>query len=235
MSPPPQVPCRRFLTSFEPGGTERQMTELIRRLDRIGSTCTSPVFPPEARGCRASPSGGVDRAFPIQGFARPDDAGALRRSRAGAGASDRDRADVRSLREHLRPAGGGARRRAGAHRQPARAEPGQDAAQIAAAAQAYRSRTRSWRIGAAAAPQLEREGLARRIDSDDSERRGLRGASRKPRAPRRPIRRVVTVANLRPRRGTKRLIAGRAGVAALPRGASSRSSATARARQRSCA
>src|SRR4026207_1612303 len=31
---PSRVPIALLMTSFEPGGTERQMTELIRRLDR---------------------------------------------------------------------------------------------------------------------------------------------------------------------------------------------------------
>ena len=30
----PQIPIAVFLTSFHPGGTERQMTELVQRLDR---------------------------------------------------------------------------------------------------------------------------------------------------------------------------------------------------------
>ncbi|MBA3638666.1 MAG: glycosyltransferase, partial [Acidobacteria bacterium] len=33
MNSAPQIPVAIFLTSFDPGGTERQMTELIRRLD----------------------------------------------------------------------------------------------------------------------------------------------------------------------------------------------------------
>lgn len=33
MNPTPQIPVAIFLTSFDPGGTERQMIELIRRLD----------------------------------------------------------------------------------------------------------------------------------------------------------------------------------------------------------
>jgi glycosyltransferase involved in cell wall biosynthesis len=39
----PQIPVAIFLTSFDPGGTERQMTELIRRLDdrryRVHAVC----------------------------------------------------------------------------------------------------------------------------------------------------------------------------------------------------
>jgi hypothetical protein len=34
VSAPPRIPVAVFLTSFDSGGTERQMTELIRRLDR---------------------------------------------------------------------------------------------------------------------------------------------------------------------------------------------------------
>jgi len=34
VSAPPRIPIAVFLTSFDSGGTDRQMTELIRRLDR---------------------------------------------------------------------------------------------------------------------------------------------------------------------------------------------------------
>src|SRR5690606_22247460 len=43
----PQIPVAVFMTSFEAGGTEKQMTELIRRLDRrkfkVHAVCFRPI------------------------------------------------------------------------------------------------------------------------------------------------------------------------------------------------
>jgi glycosyltransferase involved in cell wall biosynthesis len=72
VSLPPQIPVAVFMTRFEPGGTERQMIELIRRLDpgrfRVHVACfhREGAWLPRV----------VERAasvveFPIHGFARP--------------------------------------------------------------------------------------------------------------------------------------------------------------------
>ena len=68
----PQIPVAVFMTRFEPGGTERQMTELIRRLDgerfRVHVACfhREGAWLPRVVGRAASIV-----EFPIHGFARP--------------------------------------------------------------------------------------------------------------------------------------------------------------------
>lgn len=68
---PPQIPVAVFLTAFEPGGTERQMIELVRRLDssrfRVHVACfhRSGAWLPRAAERAASIV-----EFPIAGFAR---------------------------------------------------------------------------------------------------------------------------------------------------------------------
>lgn len=68
----PQIPVAVFLTAFEPGGTERQMTELIRRLDPQRYRVHVACFRREGAWLPRV----IDRAasvveFPIRGFARP--------------------------------------------------------------------------------------------------------------------------------------------------------------------
>jgi glycosyltransferase involved in cell wall biosynthesis len=68
----PRVSVAVFLTRFEPGGTERQMIELVRRLDRVRFNVHVACF--EKRGAWLPRIG--ERAasiveFPIRGFARP--------------------------------------------------------------------------------------------------------------------------------------------------------------------
>ena len=72
MKSAPQIPVAIFLTRFEPGGTERQMTELIRRLDperfavHVACFDKSGAWLPRVAERAASIA-----EFPIQGFARP--------------------------------------------------------------------------------------------------------------------------------------------------------------------
>jgi L-malate glycosyltransferase len=67
-----RIPIAVFLSSFDPGGTEKQMTELIRRLDRRRFAVHAVCF--HRRGPWLA---GVEEAaesiveFPIQGFRRP--------------------------------------------------------------------------------------------------------------------------------------------------------------------
>src|SRR4029450_440488 len=75
---PPQVSVAVFLTRFEPGGTERQMTELIRRLDPNRFTVHVACF--ERRGAwlpKVAERAASIAEFPIKGFARPATVGAL--------------------------------------------------------------------------------------------------------------------------------------------------------------
>ena len=67
------LPIAIVMTSFDPGGTERQMIELVRRLDRsrwdVHLACL------HARGdwhARAVQAAGTIAEFPIKGFRRPD-------------------------------------------------------------------------------------------------------------------------------------------------------------------
>jgi glycosyltransferase involved in cell wall biosynthesis len=68
---PAQTPVAIFMTAFNPGGTERQMTELVRRLDAERFTVHVACFHKEGTWLPRV----VERAasvveFPIQGFAR---------------------------------------------------------------------------------------------------------------------------------------------------------------------
>jgi hypothetical protein len=72
VNPRPQVPVAIFLTSFDAGGTERQMTELIRRLDRDRFVVHAACFRRTGQWLPRV----VERAasvveFPIGGFGRP--------------------------------------------------------------------------------------------------------------------------------------------------------------------
>jgi glycosyltransferase involved in cell wall biosynthesis len=75
---PPQVSVAVFLTRFQPGGTERQMTELIRRLDPSRFRVHVACF--EQGGAwlpRAAERAASIVEFPIRGFARPGTMAAL--------------------------------------------------------------------------------------------------------------------------------------------------------------
>jgi L-malate glycosyltransferase len=60
-----------FITSFHPGGTERQMTELIRRLDRSRFDVKVACFHREGAWLPRVEEAAPVTAFPIRGFARP--------------------------------------------------------------------------------------------------------------------------------------------------------------------
>ena len=78
MNLPPQVSVAVFLTRFQPGGTERQMTELIRRLDPSRFTVHVACF--EKHGAwlpRVAERAASIVEFPIRGFARPGTMAAL--------------------------------------------------------------------------------------------------------------------------------------------------------------
>jgi glycosyltransferase involved in cell wall biosynthesis len=67
----PQIPVAVFLTGFHPGGTERQMIELIRRLDRSRFAVHVACFERSGAWLPAVDECAPVTAFPIQGFARP--------------------------------------------------------------------------------------------------------------------------------------------------------------------
>jgi glycosyltransferase involved in cell wall biosynthesis len=68
----PQTPLAVVMTSFDAGGTERQMIELIRRLDRsrwdVRVACFHARGPWHAQVAEVAPV----TSFPIRGFGRPD-------------------------------------------------------------------------------------------------------------------------------------------------------------------
>jgi L-malate glycosyltransferase len=71
VKPAHQIPVAVFLTSFHPGGTERQMTELIRRLDRDRFEVHVACFHKEGAWLPRVEACAPVTAFPIRGFARP--------------------------------------------------------------------------------------------------------------------------------------------------------------------
>jgi L-malate glycosyltransferase len=71
VKPAPQIPVAVFLTGFHPGGTERQMTELIQRLDRSRFDVHVACFQREGAWLPRVEACAPVTAFPIRGFARP--------------------------------------------------------------------------------------------------------------------------------------------------------------------
>ena len=69
---PPQIPIAVVMTSFDAGGTERQMLELARRLDRsrwnVHLACLNARGPWKEAAATAAPIA----QFPISGFGRPE-------------------------------------------------------------------------------------------------------------------------------------------------------------------
>jgi glycosyltransferase involved in cell wall biosynthesis len=68
---PPQVSVAVFLTSFHPGGTEQQMTELVRRLDRNRFDVHVICFHREGSWLPRVEACAPVVEFPISGFTRP--------------------------------------------------------------------------------------------------------------------------------------------------------------------
>jgi L-malate glycosyltransferase len=67
----PQIPVAVFITSFHPGGTERQMTELIQRIDRDRFAVRVACFHKEGAWLPRVEASAPVTSFPIRGFARP--------------------------------------------------------------------------------------------------------------------------------------------------------------------
>jgi glycosyltransferase involved in cell wall biosynthesis len=69
---PPRIPIGIFLTRFQPGGTERQMTELIRRLESTRFAVHVACFHREGAWLSRAAERAVSvTEFPIHGFAKP--------------------------------------------------------------------------------------------------------------------------------------------------------------------
>ena len=217
MNPAPQIPVAIFLTRFEPGGTERQMTELIRRLDRqrfvVHVACfeKAGAWLPRVAECAAAIA-----EFPIRGFARPatfrallDFASWCRQQRIAVVQTCDLYANIFGLPG---AALAGVPVRIGSRRE---LNPDKTAGQIRLQRLAYRCATKVVANSSAARAFLEGEGVPRSsiavipngIDGAAFRERSLAGA---PKAPRR----VITVANLRPEKSHETLIAAAAGLAA---------------------
>lgn len=205
------IPVAVFLTSFDPGGTERQMTELIRRLDPQRFTVHVACFRregawlPRVRDCAASIV-----EFPIRGFARP--ATAAQMIRFARWCLREQIAVVQTCDFYANAFGlpaaflGGVPVRIGSRRE---LNPDKSPAQIALQRFAYRFATRVVANSPAAIQMLETEGLstgklvliANGIDA---------GAYTPANTNTRAVTRVVTVANLRPEKSHETLIAAAA-------------------------
>jgi glycosyltransferase involved in cell wall biosynthesis len=193
---PPQIPLAVFITSFHPGGTERQMTELIRRLDRTRFDVRVACFHAEGAWLpRASATAPVT-AFPIRGFARPGTAiraaGFARWCRANRIAVLQT-CDLYANTFALPAAAlAGVPVRVGSRRELV---PDKTPTQVALQRHAYRFAHAIVANSCAAAAQLEREGVEEariRVISNgvDAERFQLRTSAR-------PVTTILTVANLR--------------------------------------
>src|SRR5881227_3850216 len=78
-----QIPVAIVLPSFYPGGTERQMIELVRRLDPLRWAVHLACFEPRGSWFdRVSGAAVSVAAFPVESFKRAD---TLRQLRAFAG------------------------------------------------------------------------------------------------------------------------------------------------------
>lgn len=161
MKSAPQVSVAVFITSFHPGGTERQMTELIQRLDRDRFDVRVACFHKHGAWLERVESCAPVTAFPIQGFARP-------RTLARAASFARwcrsnhiavvQTCDLYANIFALPAAAlAGVPARFGSRRE---LNPDKSAGQIALQRQAYRCAHRVVANSRAAARQLESEGLA---------------------------------------------------------------------------
>lgn len=214
MTSTPQVPVAVFMTSFETGGTERQMTELIRRLDperyKVHAVCfrREGRWLPEVLERAASVV-----AFPIRGFGRPSTfvqmarfAAWCRRERIAVVQTCDFYANVFGLPGAMLA---GVPVRVGSRRE---LNPDKSRRQIALQRLAYRCATHVVANSPSAVEILREERvtsprialIANGVDL---------AAHRTPRAAR-PVRRVITVANLRPEKSHETLVAAAAILAA---------------------
>jgi glycosyltransferase involved in cell wall biosynthesis len=212
VNPSPQIPVAVFLTRFEPGGTERQMIELIRRLDPVRFQVHVACFHeegawlPRLQGHAASLV-----EFPIHGFARPS---ALTALAAFARWCRRERiAVVQTCDLYANILGLPGARLAGVPvRIGSRRElnPDKSAGQIRLQRLAYRCATKIVANSSAARAMLEQEGVASESIAVIPNGVDVQPAPvRTPDRTRRP-RTIVTVANLRPEKNHETLIAAAA-------------------------
>lgn len=221
MNLPPQISVAVFLTGFEPGGTERQMIELVRLLDPSRFTVHVACF--DRRGAwlpRVAECAASIVEFPIRGFAHPGTMPALLRF---ARWCRRERIEVLQTCDFYANIFGlpgaalaGVPVRIGSRRD---LNPDKSPAQIRLQRQAYRCATRVVANCAAARGILLAEGLApasiavipNGVDRPRHASAGLLSIAANqrslPAVAAEQRRRVITVANLRPEKNHETLIA----------------------------
>jgi glycosyltransferase involved in cell wall biosynthesis len=190
------TPVAIFITSFHPGGTERQMSELIRRIDRARFTVRVACFHREGAWLRRVEEVAEVTEFPIRGLARPTtlaQAAAFarwcRRHRIEAVQACDLYANVFAL-----PAAAmaGVPARIGSRRE---LNPDKTPAQIALQRQAYRCAHAIVANSSAARQQLVGEGVP--VDRIHVIANGVTVDAAAPARDARVVRTIVTVANLR--------------------------------------
>ena len=196
----PHIPVAVFLTSFHPGGTERQMTELIRRLDRSRFDVHVACFHREGAWLSRVEGVAPVTEFPISGFARPStvsQAAAFARWCRSRRIVVVQTCDLYANTFALPAAAlAGVRARVGSRRE---LNPDKSSGQIRLQRQAYRCAHAVVANSRAAKGALEAEGLAPsriRVIAN-----GVDLAGFAPRGARRRIQTVLTVANLRDEKG----------------------------------
>jgi glycosyltransferase involved in cell wall biosynthesis len=185
-----------FITSFHPGGTERQMIELIRRLDRRRFDVHVACFHNEGAWLPKVESHAPVTAFPIRGFARP---GTLARAAGFARWCRARRISVVQTCDlyanaFALPAAAlaGTPVRIGSRRE---LNPDKSSAQISLQRQAYRCAHAVVANSHAASTILQREGVpASRIEVIAN---GIDAYRFHDRTSYRPVSKILTVANLR--------------------------------------
>jgi glycosyltransferase involved in cell wall biosynthesis len=206
----PQIPVAVFLTGFHPGGTERQMTELIQRLDRTRFDVQVACFQHEGAWLPRVEACAPVTAFPIRGFARP---ATLARAASFARWCRTHRIAVLQTCDlyantFALPAAAlaGVRVRIGSRRE---LNPDKSSGQITLQRHAYRCAHAVVANSGAAAHQLESEGVA-----PDRVRVIANGVSVDRFSPRpiggRPVTTILTVANLRAEKAHEVLLAAAA-------------------------
>lgn len=215
--PPPHISVAVFLTRFEPGGTERQMIELIRRLDRGRFTVHAACF--QRAGAWLGRAAGYAASiveFPITSFAAPATLGSMLAFARWCRRQHIDVVQTCDLYANIfaLPAAAlaGVPARIGSRRE---LNPDKTARQIWLQRQAYRWATKVVANSSAARAALEREGIAPEsiaviangVDGAAFSERTSRGAGGRPRT-------VITVANLRAEKDHEALIAAAADLVA---------------------
>lgn len=210
MTSTPQIPVAVFLTGFHPGGTERQMSELIQRLDRTRFAVHVACFQHDGAWLPRVEACAPVTAFPIRGFARPatfarglEFARWCRARRIAVLQTCDFYANAFAL-----PAAALARVpvRIGSRRE---LNPDKSSGQIALQAQAYRFAHRIVANSPAAARQLETEGTSPERVVVIPNGVTVAGADR-PISRGRPVTTILTVANLRSEKAHEVLLAAAA-------------------------